>query len=176
MKITRRERARRIPVTAVLGAVATMGAVAALPATVAGASGNQVKVSAQTIGKMGKVLVSGGKALYVISVPAAACNSSCLTIWPALTVPAGGKASAGSGISKSKLGTTKDALGARQVTYGGKAVYWFSGDSKGTVNGNITDEWGKWTAVVVVKPKNASGAGTTTTTSNSSAGGGGVSF
>jgi hypothetical protein len=137
----------------------------------------QVKVSAQTIGKMGKVLVSGGKALYVISVPAAACDSSCLAIWPALTLPAGVKgATAGSGVQKSKLGVTKDAIGARQVTYGGKAVFSFSSDSRGTVTGNITDQWGTWKAVVVAKPHASSGAGATTTTSGSSAGGGGVNF
>lgn len=177
MKNTRRERARRVPVAAVVSAVAAVGAVAAVPATAAGAATRQVKVTAQTVGKMGKLLESGGKVLYVISAPAAPCDSSCLAIWPALTLPGGVKgATAGSGVQKSKLGVTTDAAGAHQVTYGGKAVYWFSSDSKGTVNGNITDQWGTWKAVVVVKPHAAAGAGTTTTTSGASAGGGGVNF
>ena len=177
MKNTRRERARRVPVAALVSAVAAVGAAAAVPATAAGAATRQVKVTAQTVGKMGKLLESGGKVLYVISTTAAPCDSSCLAIWPALTVPAGVKgATAGSGVQKSKLGVTTDAAGAHQVTYGGKAVYWFSSDSKGTVNGNITDQWGTWKAVVVVKPHAAAGAGTTTTTSGASAGGGGVNF
>lgn len=177
MKTTRREWVRRTPTAAVIGAALGVGALATVPPTVVAAATNQVKVSSQTIGKMGKVLVASGKALYVLTPSGNGCDSACLTIWPALTVPSAVKATAGSGVQKSKLGVTKDSMGARQVTYGGKPVYFFTGDSKGTVNGNITDQWGKWTAVVVVKPKNSSsGSGTTTTTTSSSAGGGGVNF
>ena len=180
MKTTRRERARRVPIAALAGAAAAVGALAVLPATAAGAASPQVKVSAQTIGSMGKVLVSGGKALYVLTPSGNGCDSACLAIWPALTVHAGSKATAGSGVTKSKFGVTTDAKGAHQVTYGGKPVYFFVEDSKGTVKGDISDEWGKWTAVVVAKPTaGSSGSGSTPTTSNSagsSAGGGGVSF
>jgi predicted lipoprotein with Yx(FWY)xxD motif len=175
MKTTRRERARRVPIAAVASAAVAVGALAVLPATAAGAANPQVKVAAQTIGGMGKVLVSGGKALYVLTPSATPCTSACLAIWPALTVHSGSKATALTGVTKSKLGVTTDAKGAHQVTYGGKPVYFFVEDSKGTVKGNITDQWGKWTAVVVAKPK----PGSTPATSNSggsSAGGGGVSF
>ena len=79
-----------------------------------------MKVSAQTVGSMGKVLVSGGKALYVLTPSGTGCDTACLSIWPALTVHTGSKATAGSGVTKSKLGVTTDAKGARQVTYGGK--------------------------------------------------------
>ena len=158
-------------------AVAAAGcAAAALPAATAGASGSTVTVSAQTIGKNGKVLVADGKALYTLAA-GKHCDSACLAIWPALTATKG--ATAGSGVQKSKLGTTKDSKGARQVTYGGKAVYWFVGDSKGTLRGNITDQWGKWTAVVVTKPSATSSGSaptTTTTSGGSNAGGGGVNF
>jgi predicted lipoprotein with Yx(FWY)xxD motif len=179
MKTTRRERARRVPIAAVASAAAAVGALAVVPATAAGAASPQVKVSAQTVGNMGKVLVSGGKALYVLTPSGTGCDSACLAIWPALTVHSGSKATAGSGVTKSKLGVTTDAKGAHQVTYGGKPVYFFVEDSKGTVKGDISDEWGKWTAVVVAKPAGSSGSGSTPTTSNSggsSAGGGGVSF
>ena len=181
MKITRRERTRRVPIAVVgsAAAAAAVGALAVLPMTTAGAATPQVKVAAQTIGSNGKVLVSGGKALYVLTPSGNGCDSACLAIWPALTVHSGSKATAGSGVTKSKLGVTTDSKGAHQVTYGGKPVYFFVEDSKGTLKGDISDEWGKWTAVVVAKPK--SGSGTTPTTSNSggggsSAGGGGVSF
>lgn len=177
MKITRRARARRAPTAAaVVGAALAVGAVAALPATSAVASTSQVKVSSETIGKMGKVLVASGRALYVLTPSGNGCDAACLTIWPALTVPSGAKATAGSGVQKSKLGVTTDSAGARQVTYGGKPVYWFTGDSKGKVNGNITDQWGKWTAVVVTKPKNASSGSGSNSSGGSSAGGGGVNF
>lgn len=179
MNTTPRERARRIPLAAVASAAAAIavGTLAVLPVS-AGAANPQVKVSSQTIGSMGKVLVSGGKALYVLSPSGNGCDSACLAIWPALTVHSGSKASAGTGVTKSKLGVTTDAKGAHQVTYGGKPVYFFVEDTKGTVKGNISDEWGKWTAVVVAKPASGS-SGSTPTTSNSggsSAGGGGVSF
>lgn len=184
MKITRRARARIAPTAGLALAATTLGAVAVLPAvlpvTAAGAATSTVKVSAQTIGTKGKVLVANGKALYVLA-PGKTCDSACLAIWPALTASKG--ATAGSGVQKSKLGTTKDSQGARQVTYNGRPVYWYIGDSKGTVKGNFTDQWGKWTAVVVAKSNStSSGSGSNSSSGGSggsggsSAGGGGVSF
>jgi predicted lipoprotein with Yx(FWY)xxD motif len=181
MKTTHRERVRRAPMAAVVAASVAAGTAAILPATAADGANSQVKVSAQTVGKMGKVLFSNGKALYVLA-GGKKCNSACLKVWPALTVSSGAKASAGSGVQKSKLGVTTDSTGAHQVTYGGKPVYSFVGDSKGTVKGNLTDEFGKWTAVVVAKPKQTSstsggGSGSTSNSGGgSSAGGGGVNF
>ena len=56
-------------------------------------------------------------------------------------------------MSAAKLGTVKVAGGALQVTYSGKALYWFIGDkAPGQVNGNVTDTWGKWSDVATVKP------------------------
>jgi predicted lipoprotein with Yx(FWY)xxD motif len=177
MKTTRTTWAHRTPIAGLVLAAASFGAAAVLPTTAAGAATNTAKVSAQTIGTMGKVLVANGKALYVLSPSKTGCNSACLAIWPALRVPSGAKgATAGSGVEKSKLGVTKDSAGARQVTYNKKAVYSFVGDSKGTVKGDITDQWGKWTAVVVTRPKSTSGAGSNSNTSSSTAGGGGVNF
>lgn len=175
MKTTRRPSFRLVPITCLALAATGLGATILLPASSVGATSTTVKVSAQTLGKNGKVLVANGKTLYYLA-PGKKCDSACLSIWPPLTASKG--ATAGSGVQKAKLGTTKDSQGARQVTYSGKPVYWFAGDSKGTVKGNITDKWGKWTAVVVAKPSNgSSGSGTTTTTSGSSnAGGGGVNF
>ena len=46
------------------------------------------------------------------------------------------KATAGTGVSAAKLGTIKVAGGALQVTYSGKALYWFFGDkAAGQVKG-----------------------------------------
>jgi hypothetical protein len=62
--------------------------------------------------------------------------------------------------------------GGLQVTYGGKALYWFFKDTAlGQVKGNVTDTWGTWVDVVLVKP-----AGKPTTTTTVSGGGGGVGF
>jgi predicted lipoprotein with Yx(FWY)xxD motif len=71
-------------------------------------------------------------------------------------------------VSSSKLGTVTRAGGVRQVTYGGKPLYWFVGDTgPGQVHGDITDTWGKWTAVVTAKAKS---------TTASTAGSGGTAF
>ena len=43
------------------------------------------------------------------------------------------------------------------MTYAGKPLYWFSGDTAaGQVHGNVTDTWGKWSAVVTAKPARSS--------------------
>ena len=165
---------------AVAVAVGTVS-VAVLPVATAQAANRRVVVSAVTVGSHGKVLTSNGKTLYAIVTPAAACDSSCFSIWPPLTLPAHVKnATAGSGVQKSKLGVTTDAAGARQVTYNGQPVFWFSLDKKHQVTGNITDQWGKWAAVTVGKSSSTStGSGGTSSTSGSggsNAGSGGVSF
>ena len=121
--------------------------------------------------KVGTYLVSG-KTVYTLQ-GGKPCNAQCLTIWPAVTLPAGvTKAQAGTGVNASKLDTKKTSSGALQVTYGGKPLYFFVGDtSPGQVNGNVTDKFGKWTAVVTAK-STSSGSGS----GGSTAGSGGVSF
>ena len=108
----------------------------------------------------------------VIHTGNAACSGQCLTIWPALLLPKGvTKATAGKGVKASKLGTIARTGGALQVTYGGKALYRFSGDSAaGQVNGNnLADTWGTW---FVVK----TGAATGTTTAKTAAPSGGYGY
>ncbi|HEX3332794.1 MAG TPA: hypothetical protein VHS57_00525 [Acidimicrobiales bacterium] len=179
MKTTRRGRARRIQIARLVSTATAVGAASLLFATEAGAA-SAVTVSSQTIGKMGKVLVIKGKAAYTLSPAGSKCTGECLKIWPAVTDPAT-TAHAGSGVQHSKLGVTAGPNGTHQITYGGQKLYFFSGDSKGTVHGNITDQFGKWTAVVVSKPKGGSSGSTGTGTSSNtgggtSAGGGGVNF
>lgn len=156
-------------------AVGTASA-AVLPAATAQAATRRVVVSAVTIGSHGKVLTSNGRTLYYIATPAAACDSSCFAIWLPLTLPAHVKsATAGSGVQKSKLGVTTDSAGARQVTYNGQPVFWFTLDKKHQVTGNITDQWGKWLAETVGKSSSTS-SGSTSGSGGSNAGSGGVSF
>ena len=87
--------------------------------------------------------------------------AACHKIWPAVLLPKGvTKATAGTGVSASKLGTVKGAGGALQVTYSGKALYWFSEDkAAGQVNGNVNDTWGTWSDVVTVKPTTSPSTG-----------------
>src|SRR5665213_1879819 len=113
--------------------------------------------------QFGTILVSG-KTVYTLKASKTPCTTKCLKVWPEVLVAKGTtKAQAGSGVQASMLGTIKRSGGARQVTYGGKPLYWFSGDSgAGQVNGNVTDTWGKW-SVVVTAMSAPSSAGPTTT-------------
>ncbi len=111
-----------------------------------------VVVSTTKNPSQGTILVSG-KTLYTLKASKTPCTAQCLKIWPALMLPKGvTKATAGTGVRASKLGTVKRSGGSLQVTYSGKPLYFFVGDAAaGKVNGNITDTWGKWSDVVTVK-------------------------
>ena len=103
-----------------------------------------------TVGNFGKVLASG-KTLYVLKPSSTPCTAACLKVWPPLVLPSGAtKATASPGVSSSKLGTKTTAGGVRQVTYGGKPLYFFVGDAgPRQVHGNVSDTWGTWTAAIV---------------------------
>ena len=162
------------------GGLAT-SAVAVGTAGTAGASvmaSKTVTVSTANNAKLGKILVSG-KTLYTLNKGNGACNTACLAFWPALMLPKGTtKATAGNGVTASKLGTIARSGGALQVTYAGKPLYFFVGDSAaGQVHGNVTDTWGKWSAVVTVKPaSSSSGTSSNSGSGGSTAGSGGASF
>ena len=87
------------------------------------------------------VAASNGRTVYHFSSDVAnsgksECTGVCLTTWPALTVAAGSKPVAGTGVT-GKLGTiTRADNGTLQVTYNGKPLYFFSGDkAPGDANG-----------------------------------------
>jgi predicted lipoprotein with Yx(FWY)xxD motif len=132
-----------------------------------------VVVTAVKSAQFGKVLASG-KTVYTLKASATPCTAACLKIWPELVLPKGvTKAKAGPGVKASKLGTVTRAGGIRQVTYGGKPLYWFVGDTgPGQVNGNVSDTWGKWSAVVTAKATSSS-SGSGSGGSNSGSGGAG---
>ena len=162
-------RARVGRIVAAAFAVGGLGA-SALAVGTAGASGKVVVSTAKST-KFGKVLVSG-KTLYTLKANQTACTAACLAVWPELVLPKGvSKATAGSGVSKSKLGSISRPGGVRQVTYGGKPLYYFVGDSgPGSVTGNISDTWGKWSDVVLAKPSSGSGGSSGGSSSTGGAG------
>jgi predicted lipoprotein with Yx(FWY)xxD motif len=173
-----RESAHKAALARWVGAVVAVGGISlsVVVSSEAGAAG-AVTVATTKNAKVGTILVSG-KTLYTLKPSATACTATCLKVWPALVLPTGvTKAKAGSGVTAAKLGTVKHN-GVVQVTYGGKPLYFFSGDTKpGQVNGNVTDTWGKWTAVVTKKSANSSSSSSSNSgSSNSSAGGGGAAF
>lgn len=131
-------------------------------------------VSTLTTKNYGTILQSS-RTVYTLSPSKVACTAKCLIYWPEVLLPKGTtKVSAGHGVNGAALGTIKRANGRLQVTYAGKALYWFASDkSAGQVKGNVSDTWGKWSVVVLVKP---AGAGNSTTTTTSGGGGGGIGF
>jgi predicted lipoprotein with Yx(FWY)xxD motif len=176
-----RPTSHRIPLGRVAVAAFAVGGVS-LPALLGGTAGattnaaKSVVVSTVKSAKFGKVLASG-KTLYTLKANKTPCTATCLKAWPALVLPAGvKKATAGAGVSASKLGTVTMASGAHQVTYSGKPLYYFVGDTAaGQVKGNVTDTWGKWSDVVLKKPagsSSSSGSGS----SGSTSGSGGTAF
>jgi predicted lipoprotein with Yx(FWY)xxD motif len=138
-----------IPLTAL--AVAACGgggaATAATPKTSTGA--------AATVGvahsNLGSILVnSAGRTLYLFKADVgtkSACTGACATAWPPLL--AHGKATAGTGLTASKLGTTTRSGGTHQVTYNGHPLYLFIKDKKPgqTTGQGLTAFGAAWFAV-----------------------------
>ena len=171
-----RESAHRAALARWVGALVAVGGISlSVVASDEAGAASGVTVSTTKNAKVGTILVSG-KTLYTLKPSSTACTAACLKVWPALVLPGGvAKAKAGSGVSASKLGTVK-RNGVVQVTYGGKPLYYFVGDTAaGQVNGVVTDTWGKWTAIVTKKSSNTSSS-SNSGSGSSSAGGGGAAF
>jgi predicted lipoprotein with Yx(FWY)xxD motif len=155
----------------VAGGLATVAGVTEASAAVHSHATKSVVISTFKSAKVGTIL-SDGRTVYTLKPSAKACTAACHKVWIQVLLPKGAtKATAGAGVSAAKLGTIK-VTGGEQVTYGGKPLFWFFEDkSAGQVKGNVTDTWGKWADVVLVKP-----AGKPTTTTTAPGGGGGVGF
>ena len=100
-------------------------------------------VEAADVGTAGTILVDGasGMTVYIFTKDTkdsgtSACTGGCLETWPALTVPAGGTPTGGSGVTGT-LGTiTRADDGTLQVTYNGLPLYFFKNDqAPGDLNG-----------------------------------------
>jgi predicted lipoprotein with Yx(FWY)xxD motif len=123
--------------------------------------------------KLGEVLVSSkGHTLYMFlrdKSGKSSCSGSCAKFWPPYLQH--GKATAGSGVKASLLGTTRRSNGSMQVTYKKHPLYGFALDKKaGQTNGEGQVAFGgKWYAVsakgtAVVKAPSPSPTTTTTPT------------
>lgn len=108
-------------------------------------------------GTVGKVLVdSAGLTLYTFAADApgsgkSACNGGCATAWPPATAAAISEKLDGADSSFSLI--IRDD-GSKQIAYGGRPLYRFSGDrAPGEVKGNGVNGFGAvWTAAT---PKGA---------------------
>lgn len=108
-------------------------------ASASSASGQVQEVTVAHTGAGDALAGKDGRTLYVFTRDSAGtptCTDSCATNWPPFTLDAGEATSAGSGVSADKLGTVAGANGATQVTYNGRPLYYFKGDSAaGEANG-----------------------------------------
>ena len=93
-----------------------------------------------------------GRTLYSLSAENNGkfiCTGSCLSAWHPLIVPAGVKPT-----GPVKLGTIKRPEGGTQVTYKGRPLYRFSGDTKaGEANGEGIKDVGTWHAATRPAPR-----------------------
>ncbi|WSQ14974.1 hypothetical protein OG604_48740 [Streptomyces sp. NBC_01231] len=118
-------------------------------------------------GTYGKTLVDEkGRTLYLFEKDTkekSKCTDDCAQAWPPFTVKS--TPTAGKGLKKELLKTTKRDDGSEQVTYNGHPLYRFADDQKaGDANGQDVDAFGaKWFVVdpdgkkITTKPKTNDG-------------------
>ncbi|HEY5301828.1 MAG TPA: hypothetical protein VIJ55_14225 [Acetobacteraceae bacterium] len=115
-----------------------------IPAAAARAAGPATVTLAQKAPFGGYLTDSTGRALYLFTADrnhASACDGACAAAWPPLTVT--GTPTAGEGVKASMLGVVPRKSGAKQVTYDGKPLYYFKGDSAaGSTAGEGIDHFG----------------------------------
>jgi predicted lipoprotein with Yx(FWY)xxD motif len=101
----------------------------------------------------GRVIFDGrGFVLYAFTRDKngrSACYGACAKAWPVYY--AKGTLRAGTGIKRSLIGTTKRRDGRRQITYAGRPLYYYVGDTKaGQIRcQNVVEFGGTW---LVVRP------------------------
>ena len=118
---------------------------AAAPHTRAGAKVATIGVANSSLGKI--LVDSKGRTVYLFEKDTgtkSTCSGACAVQWPPVRVD--GKPSAGSGLTASKLGTTKRSDGQPQVTYNGHPLYLYIGDQNpGETTGQGLNVFGaKW--------------------------------
>ncbi|HTR75780.1 MAG TPA: hypothetical protein VMH33_11070 [Solirubrobacterales bacterium] len=111
-----------------------------------------VFVSLGSVAGLGQVLVdSAGHTLYAFGKDSggrSACEGACAKAWPPYLVEHG-EPEPSNGAGASRLGTITRADGSRQVTYAGRPLYSFSGDTRpGEASGQGSTAFGgTWTAL-----------------------------
>jgi len=130
-------------------------AVTEAPTTEATATGGvpvtgEATVNISESAEVGSFLVDGdGSALYTFmnDTPdsgTSACTGECAEDWPPLVSQ--GEPVAGEGVDETLLGTITRDDGTIQVTYNGRPLYRFEGDTApGDISGQgLEDEFGQW--------------------------------
>ncbi|HZH24905.1 MAG TPA: hypothetical protein VEY49_08375 [Solirubrobacteraceae bacterium] len=123
---------------------------ASAPSTAAAASAGRTIKAVRS--QFGKILADGrGQAVYLFAKETSStprCYGACAKAWPPVLTR--GRPVAGRGAGGVKLGTTRRRNGARQVTLGGRPLYYYVDDAPGRVLCHNVDEFGGlW---LVVRP------------------------
>jgi predicted lipoprotein with Yx(FWY)xxD motif len=134
---------------AAAGAILTIALLALVVAASQAQSSKRVADKAEnaTLGKT-VLTTTKGRTLYSLSVEKHGrfvCTGPCLSTWHPLTVPAGVRPT-----GPVKLGTIERPEGGTQVTYRGRPLYRFGGDTKkGQANGEGVKDVGTWHAAAI---------------------------
>jgi predicted lipoprotein with Yx(FWY)xxD motif len=132
-------------------AAVTLSLLALAPAAMSGESATPTLIAKSS--PYGRVLFdSRGFVLYAFTRDKrgrSACYGACAKRWP--VYHAKGVQKAGAGVNRSLLGTTKRRDGRRQVTYAGRPLYYYVGDTKAgqVLCQNAVEFGGTW---LVVRP------------------------
>lgn len=130
---------------------ATALAALLVPTVAAGQASRRVAKQAEnpTLGRT-ILTTTSGRTLYSLSAETNGrfiCTGACAVTWRPLVIPAGVKPT-----GPVKLGTIKRPEGKTQVTFKGRPLYSFSGDSKaGDVKGEGIKDVGTWHAAATAK-------------------------
>src|SRR3954467_9314905 len=144
------QRSRRLsrPSLRTIGVLAALSLLIVIGATQVFAAKSSKRVAAEaenaTLDKT-VLTTTKGRTLYSLSVEKNGrfiCTASCLSVWHPLMVPIGVRPT-----GPVKLSTVERPEGGTQVTYKGRPLYRFGGDSKaGQANGEGIKDVGTWHA------------------------------
>ena len=133
--------------------VLALAAALAVAAPAAGSGARSAATLTVRASGYGNILFDGrGRALYAFTRDrrggSSTCYGACAKAWPVYF--ASGRLLAGRGVKQSLIGTTRRRDGRRQVTYGGRPLYYYVDDGVGQVKCQDVDEFGgTW---LVVRP------------------------
>ena len=128
-------------------AILVLAAVVAAVLVPSATSGRQLTLTARS-SSFGKAIFDGrGFVLYAFTRDkrASACYGACAKAWPPYFAPKG-ELRVGAGLKRSLLGTVRRKNGRRQVTYAGKPLYFYVGDTRPgqILCQNVVEFGGRW--------------------------------
>lgn len=112
-------------------AILVLAAVVAAVLVPSATSGQQPTLIARSSSFGKAIFDERGSVLYAFTRDkrASACYGACAKAWPPYFAPKG-ELRVGAGLKRSLLGTVKRRNGRRQVTYAGRPLYFYVGDTR----------------------------------------------